>query len=281
VVGDQLQFSDKTNRWWKKMKFEKPQKGNPHGLTINQHVFPRASIERFYDSNGFVSVFYKDHAKVIPSKSSNELFCAKRVRDQKTESGIGKQIEDKFQSLVDSVLSGAVRIIGHFEKDVIEQFFSLWRARHKFKIEGLPDIQSEGISGELLTQDQQEILEKNHTIFMRQGGIMPGRFAASIHVVGYLQAFRSSNLEINWGIVRSESGEFIVPDCFEDMMIVPISPNITLIADQPDSVITRAEVAVINRIAVQRSTNFYFARKLSACPLYDITPPRIHRRFAI
>ena len=28
-------------------RHEKPQAGNPHGLTINQHVFPTASIARF------------------------------------------------------------------------------------------------------------------------------------------------------------------------------------------------------------------------------------------
>ncbi|SDR19375.1 hypothetical protein SAMN04490186_3907 [Pseudomonas grimontii] len=261
------------------MGFEAPQKGNPHKLTIKQHVFPRKSIDRFSDESGLVQLFRTDGSKVISANSTNNLFCAKRAWDQSTESGIGKHIEDRFQALVESILAGSTEVIGYFEKTVVEDFFSLWRARQKFRAEGLDDLKLEGRVGDSLTKDEQEILERQHVMFCRDG-VMPGRFAARIHVFGYMNTFRQDNRHMQWGIVRAGEGEFIVPDCFQDMMIVPVSPKLMIVADQPNSTLTRSEVAVINQTAIDRSTDYYFARSLSACPVYRDSPPRLQRIFA-
>lgn len=260
------------------MGFEKTQKGNPHNLTINQHVFPRKSIDRFSDVNGLVQLFRADSTKVIRASSINSLFCAKRAWDQSTEAGIGKTIEDRFQRLAYSILAGSTKVIGYFEKEVVEDFFSLWRTRQKFRADGLSDFKLGGAEGDSLTKDQQEILERKHYIFCRDG-VMPGRFAAGLHVFGYMNAFRHNNQHMQWGIVRAGEGEFIVPDCFQDMMIVPVSPRLMIIADQPNSILTRSEVAVINQTAIARSTDYYFARRLSLCPVYQGFPPSIQRLF--
>ncbi len=261
------------------MGFEATQKGNPHKLTINQHVFPKKSIDRFSDDNGLVQLFRKDGAKVIRVSSTNGLFCAKRVWDQGTEAGIGKRIEDRFQALVDSILLGHTSVIGHFEKTVVEDFFSLWRTRQKLRAEGLEDFKLEGIEGDSLTKDEQEILERKHVMFCRDG-VMPGRFAARIHVFGYMDTFRRDNQNMQWGIVRAGEGEFIVPDCFQDMMIVPVSPKLMIVADQPNSTLTPSEVAVINQTAIVRSTDYYFARSLPSCPVLRDSPIRLQRLFS-
>lgn len=261
------------------MGFEATQKGNPHMLTIKQHVFPKKSIDRFSDGEGVVQLVRKNCAKVIKVNSSNYLFCAKRVWDQRTEAGIGKNIEDRFQDLAESILTDSSKVIGHFEKIVVEDFFSLWRTRQKFRVEGLEDLRLEGIEGDSLTKDQQEILERKHVSFFRDG-VMPGRFAAQIHVIGYMNTFRENNRDMQWGVVRAGEGEFIVPDCFQDMMIVPVSPKLMIMADQPNSILTRSEVAVTNQIAIARSTDYYFARRLSSCPVYRDSPPRLQRLFS-
>ncbi len=261
------------------MGFEAPQKGNPHKLTINQHVFPRKSIDRFADESGLVQLFRTDGAKVISASSTNNLFCAKRAWDQGTESGIGKHIEDRFQALAESILAGSTRVIGCFEKTVVEDFFSLWRARQKFRSEGLEDFRLEGRGGDSLTKDEQEILERQHVMFCVDG-VMPGRFAARTHVFGYMNTFRHDNQYIQWGIVRAGEGEFIVPDCFQDMMIVPVSPTLLIMADQPNSILTRSEVAITNQTAIARSTNYYFARSLASCPVIRDCPPRLQRLFS-
>lgn len=261
------------------MGFEETQKRNPHQLTINQHVFPKKSIDRFSGDKGLVQLYRIDGAKVIKVNSSNNLFCAKRVWDQRTEASIGKSIEDRFQSLADSIQSGSCEVIGCFEKIVVEEFFSLWRTRHKFMIEGLGGLEVSDIEDGSFTKDEEEIVERKHAIFFRDG-VLPGRFSAGIHLLGYMNAFRLDNVNTQWGIVRAAEGEFIVPDCFQDMMVVPIAPTLMIVADHKNSTLTRCEVAFINQVAIKRSTNFYFARSLSSCPVYRDSEPRLQRLFS-
>lgn len=105
------------------MKFEPTQPGNPHRLTIDQHVFPKASIQRFTNPGGSVEIFVKKLNRVLKLKPNNSIFCARRVWDQKTEAGIGKHIEDRFQALACAIEKGTVTTIGVFEKRIIEEFF--------------------------------------------------------------------------------------------------------------------------------------------------------------
>lgn len=245
------------------MKSEPTQPGNPHKLTVNQHVLPRASIQRFANPKGFVEVYIKEQGQLARLRANNALFCARRAWDQKTEAGIGKRIEDRFQVLASAIQTGDVRTIGVFEKRVVEEFFSLWRARQKFKLEGLQDIRLNGITDAPLTKDEQERLERDYVMYSIKG-VMKGRLLAGVHVFGYQDRFIHENRTIDWGIARSPLSEFIVPDCFDDLMIVPVSPRIAIIADRPDSVLTQDQVAVINQQAILRSTNFFFARRLSS-----------------
>lgn len=260
------------------MKFEKPQPGNPHRLTVAQHVFPKSGISRFCNLDGTVQVFSQKLGKVLRLAPGNDFFCVKRLWDQSAENGVGKRAEDRFAHLCAGILSGSVRTIGVFDKQVVEGFFSLWRTRHKFKVEGLPDINFPGFIGHQLTKNEQEALESKHVAFMLDG-VMPGRFAASIHLFGFYSQFSMDNHRMQWGIVRAGQGEFIVPDCFQDMMVIPLSPTIAIAADQPDSVLTLDEVAAINQSAISRATDYFFARDLSKCPLIRRSPPRLHRMF--
>lgn len=262
------------------MKFETTQNKNPHRLTIKQHVFPRQSIDRFSDARGMVEVFSSRFSRVVEVSPNNDLFCAKRLWDQITEASIGKTIEDRFQDVARSVISGRTKSIGLLEKRVVDEFFSLWRARHSFLVSGLPDQVCKAIKGDAFTQDQEERLEKKHAIFVREGGVMPGRFAARIHVFGYQKAFIKANANVHWGVVRAGSGEFIAPDCFQNTLVIPVSPVICLMAGQPDSTLSLAEVATTNRAAISNSTHYYFARDLSDCPICDMAPPEAKSRFS-
>lgn len=260
------------------MKFEPTQPGNPHRLTIDQHVFPKASIQRFTNPGGSVEIFVKKLNRVLKLKPNNSIFCARRVWDQKTEAGIGKHIEDRFQALACAIEKGTVTTIGVFEKRIIEEFFSLWRTRQKFKLQGLEDVRLNGINGDSLTKDEQEILERNHVMYAVDG-VMRGRLLASVHVFGYQDRFIHDNKSMRWGIAQSCSDEFIVPDCFDDMMIVPISPKIAIVADLPDLTLTHDQVVVINQAAIARASGYYFARRLAVSPVVREISPPFERRF--
>lgn len=260
------------------MKFEPTQNGNPHRLTVNQHVFPKASIQRFANLDGTVEVFFKKQGRTLQLKSNNSIFCAKRVWDQKTEVGVGKRIEDRFQALACAIEKGAVTTIGVFEKRIVEEFFSLWRTRQKFRLQGLEDVHLNSIIDDYLTKDKQEILERNHVMYSVDG-VMPGRLLASVHVFGYQDRFIHNNKSTRWGIARSYSDEFVVPDCFDDMMIVPISPKIAIVAGLPDLMLTHDQVVVINQAAIARASEYYFARRLAVSPVAREISPPFRRRF--
>lgn len=260
--------------------FEAFQKGNPHRLTRQQHVFPAASIQRFQGRDGCVQVFRVGAGNCFSAKPNNPIFVAQRVWDEKAENGIGKNIEDKFQYLAEGVVTGRLNAIGLLEKPVVEEFYSLWRTRYGFKYRGLPDMQVNRVSGNDLSKDEAEVLESKHTMYIRADGTMPGRLLAGVHIFGYYNRFRDSAKSLQWGIVRSADGEFVVPDCFHDLLIIPVSPSILIMADQPNSWLTKDEVAVVNRCAIERSEDYYFARNFGSCPIYSINPPRIQRLFA-
>ncbi|SDA83701.1 hypothetical protein SAMN03159475_4855 [Pseudomonas sp. NFPP33] len=250
-----------------------------HIFTINQHVFPVAGIMRFYSSRKCVQVFDKVRSKTFPSNAKNDLFCAKRVWDERTERTIGKSIEDAFQRLAKSIIEGRTNRLGLLENDIIGEFWSLWRTRHGFKKNGLPDLAPNGVAGDDLSDEQEETLEAKGVIYTRRDGTVPGRLLAGIHVLMYHDAFWMAERNIRWGIVRSAEGEFIVPDTFNDLMAVPIAPNLMLLADQEDCWMSRDEVAVINRCAIQRAESYYFARDLGKCPVITEAPFSLKRRF--
>jgi hypothetical protein len=113
-------------------KYERPQKKNRPLLTVRQHVFPSASIVRFADAEGRVSLHDLVRGKERSAKPDDNIFCAKRAWDQRAERYM-KKIEDDFQVLASKVVEGALSEIGEAEKGVVDHFYALWhmRARHR------------------------------------------------------------------------------------------------------------------------------------------------------
>lgn len=116
-----------------------------------------------------------------------------------------------------------------------------------------------GVASETLTKAQQEVLESKHMLYASDG-VMKGRLLASVQVIGYQDCFIHANRAMQWGVVRSPSHDFLVPDCFEDMMIVPVSPRMAIVADMPDRFLTDDQVAVINQ------TEFLLCSTSRNCP---------------
>jgi hypothetical protein len=149
------------------MKYEKPQKRNPHGLTIRQHVFPVASILRFAQKDGRVSVYLIKQRKEAHLKPSDQIFYAKRTWDQRAESGFMKDIEDRYQELAENVIAGKIRTITEKEKPIITNMYALWNIRAYRKRRPICDQRVDiiGVSNDL-RKDEQEFLEKHKIGFI-------------------------------------------------------------------------------------------------------------------
>lgn len=257
------------------MAFERPQKSNPHDLTVNQHTFPVASIARFVGASNGVELFYKPAQKVIPVKPKNQLFCAKRVWNQQAEIGFMRKVEDSFQALAEEILSGQLRRFGTDECTVISRFYCLWNIRSLNKHHPTDDqsIAREGVIclAREYTLDEQEQLEKGGVMTIRPDLTLPGRHMASTNILLNLQTATAEMKDVRWGLLIATEGEFIVPDNHKVLWLVPLTPTISLHGLQSGEsnqimTIDRQAVAELNRLAIEASVEYYFARDLSQCP---------------
>lgn len=249
------------------MKYEKPQKGNPHNLTIMQHVFPSKSISRFYDSEGKVTINHISLGKILRAKSDDQIFCAKRVWDQRAEAGYMKHIEDRYQALTDAVIKDE-RPIYLTEYEIITDMYILWNLRCRALENPYDDQKINGIEEpEPLTKDQQEILEKKHCGYFSNDMKMPARQFNGLAVQINIDRQREQLGGTRWSKLISKEGEFIVPDNCANTLIIPVTPTLCFLAQENDTAINRHETAAINRHFIKNSTNYWFARYLTACPL--------------
>lgn len=249
------------------MHSEPTQRGNPHRLTVKQHVFPVASIRRFCTSDGRVSVKLLQKNKVVSLFPEDILFCARRTWDQRSEQGFMRQVENSFQELADAILnqnSKQIKLEQH-ENRVVSHFYSLCRLRAEARQSPAPDVQVEGVLlGKVLTKDEEEILEKNWYSFSR-GTTILGRQMASIRIQILLDKLCKPNT--TWAVVQSNTVDFLVPDYFGSYGVVPLTPNICLVANAEGGQISSKNAIEINRIASAQASLYYFASDLARCAL--------------
>jgi len=245
-------------------RFERPQKGNPTQLTIHQHVWPVESIRRFADSDGTVAVYDKVRQKTRRAKPTDDLFCAQRVWDQRAESGYMKQIEDAFQAVAAGVASGSVTHIDATQKPAVDSFYALWRARAEWRTEEDGVVVLNAVTGDALSQEQQENLEKKGILFVRRDG-MPKRFLHGVRMQFEIDAYRTQISAISWAIIRAQKGQFVVPD-YPAHLFIPITPTVCLCRSEASGLVTRENLAEINAVQRTGSREYFFAQDLSKCP---------------
>ncbi|MBS0420687.1 MAG: hypothetical protein JSR66_23460 [Proteobacteria bacterium] len=249
------------------MKYQKTQKGNPHALTVNQHVFPARSIGRFQNPDGRVTVRMQgsDDERLLPPDAS--LFCAMRVWDHGAEAGFMKDMEDKFQAVAEELIAGR-RSLALEQYDVVATFYALWLSRASFRDSPIPDRPIEGVEGlsRTYTLDEREFLEKNAIGFIKPNLSISGRDLASFGILQSINYYRKQLRGKGWGVATSAKAEFIVPDQFSETAIVPVTPRISLVANWTDVQMSEQQVTKQNRLAFAEARKYTIARSFAACP---------------
>jgi len=248
------------------MKYQKTQKGNPYSLTVDQHVFPVASLRRFADKGGSVWVTrrgWREPKKLSPRAS---IFCARRAWDQRSEYGYMRHIEGRFQALADRIVAG-YRSLSAPECEAVTQFYALWRYRaiQREKVE--PDVTIRGfLPDRTLSEDRMEALESNGYVVANAMGAMPGRMMAGMRIQFGIRKVALDLLGVRWGVAEAFQGEFVIPDSPGTITIVPVSPDICLAADTGDHTVMPEGVRLINQLAISTSSSYLVARDFSKCP---------------
>ena len=250
------------------MNYEKPQKGNPHQLTVNQHCFPASCIKRFANTEGKVELVRLPENEQIIVKPDAKIFCAKRAWDQRAEHIFMKEIEDKYKILAEEVISNNSLALDAERQKVITDMFALWNIRIHWKEQPVENQTIKGAIGVAVeyTKDEQEELEKNGITAIRPDLTMPGRSLTGVSIQQNLYAVREQMHDARWGILRSNSADFLVPDRSTTSRIIPLSPNLCLFSQSKNEDIDDAEVAEINAHSVADSKEYFFAQDLSRCP---------------
>ncbi|MEQ6885788.1 hypothetical protein [Salicola sp. Rm-C-2C1-2] len=241
--------------------YEPTQKGNPYQITKDQHIHTAHCIGLF-EKDGYVQVKEIATGEVLERKKRAAIFCAKRAWDERAEKGYMAKIEDEFHKQVDKAEIGAQR--NHL---AISTYHLLWFLRHHFHIGSIPDIPLVGISGSGLSKDQSEIVEKKWGGHIRDEGIMPSRFAASIKIQQLIEMNIVQYNDIRWGLVQATEGEFLVADCYQEHCFMPISPKLAFVSQTEDGDVSREDLVALNNTSVSKATNYYFARDLGKCHL--------------
>jgi hypothetical protein len=248
-------------------KPEKTRKKNPNRLTVYQHLYPQRSIARFAGDDERVAVHDVARCQVRRAKPSDSIFCARRAWDQRAEAGYMKDIENRFQTLAEPLISGQSTISSVEDKQAVERFFALWYMRSRYGELEDQEIKLNGVSGENLTKEQEENLEANGYLFARTGGIVPARQLNGLWLQSQIDGYtRDLSSVERWGVIQPKSGEFIITDT-PLYMIIPLTPKLALVGNAPDGMILAENLAQLNRLAVAGSQRYFRARDLSECPI--------------
>jgi hypothetical protein len=251
----------------KRTRGEKTRPRNPNRLTLDQHVFPAKSIERFTDTGGRVAVHLLDRDKIIRVRPDNPLFCADRAWDQRAETGFMKQIEDAFQEAVRPILEGQAASVSAEARPAIDRMYSLWYWRARYRELESQEIDLKGIIGSDLTLEQEENLESNGYMFARKSGTMPARQLNGVTLLMRTNRYADhlATTIPRWGVITAHTGEFVVPDV-PWHGVLPLTPRLALINAAPDGMITEQNLAQFNSAMRSGSQDYFFARDFSTCP---------------
>lgn len=244
------------------MTFDPTVKGNPHQFVIKQHFHTAHAIGKFHDNDEKLDVHTLETGEVERRDKRSNVFCAKRNWDQKAEIGLMADIEKSFHEEINDIKPFDLR-----NHSAISEYFLLWKIRHNFHILHMDDVVLNGISGSGLSKEEEEILESKGAMFVRDGGVVPARFMTGIQVLMQLDQQQQGVKNLKWGLLTAKDGEFIVADCYKDLTFIPISPTLAFCAGYEDMDIDRVSVANANKQSIDKSSEFYFARDLSQCPV--------------
>lgn len=250
------------------MDYEKTQKGNPHQLTVNQHCFPASCIKRFIGNDGRVQLFNLAQLEIISAKPDAKIFCAKRAWDQRAEHVFMKEIEDKYKTLADEVISNPTINLNPNQQAIVTDMFALWNIRAHWKDQPVQDHHILDVIDVAVkyTQDEQEELEKHGITAIRPDLTIPGRSLTGNSIQSNLFAVREQMENAQWGILKNVKGEFIVPDQSPNSRMLPLTPNLCFFSQSDNDEIGESEIATINACSIAGAKEYYFARDLSKCP---------------
>ena len=232
---------------------------------------PKKSIERFCNQSGMVTVNWFEKTKVLALGPNESLFCAKRVWNQRAED-ISIDFENAYQDVAQQIVNNQIKLLNSEMQLAVTHMYLLWRTRYLHALNPVPDqfIQAPA-TGDNLTKDQQEILERKGYFYMRQDGTVPSRAMVGVLMQRDMDMALSNGADkMQWGIVKAQDGlEFLCSDISINQPLLPVSPSYCLVAGWSNGTATPFGIANINKSLILESKSYWFARNPAKCPIIN------------
>lgn len=214
--------------------YEKISKGNPFRLTKEQHFIPKASIERFTSNDKIIIKQLKTkNKKTVQVNSNDDIFKVKRLWSQFAESGYMKEIEEKFQKLVDLIISNNVKLTKK-ENEIIWEMFLLWKHRTNIiefnSINKINNCKISEIKGDVYSNLEKEKLESLELSYINEDAEIIARDYIANMILLLIYSEYEIVKEYEWQIVKFSTDSLIFPSNPCDLAILPINPNTCLIS---------------------------------------------------
>lgn len=230
-------------------------------FTKKQHIHTRYCIDKFAISS-FVEVQIITAQCTKKLKAKNPIFCGSRLWDERTEKS-SQCIEKAFHHEIDNAICGLGKPRNH---QAISDYHLLWWSRHYYRHNPNQDQRVPGTSNDSLSNQAEINLESNGYMFVNDG-VMPARFLTSVMLWGFRRSKMDRYEGLQWSLVKSQEGEFIVADCYRDTLFMPISPTKAFVAHHHDGIVTKENIAQLNRRSISIATQYYFSSNLGQCPI--------------
>lgn len=239
---------------------------NPYQLTKNQHIHSKHAIGLFNNEHKKVEVFDLASGGITQKRAGDSFFCGMRLWDERAEKGYMAAIENKFHNEIDNL-----RPVTKRNHRAITEYFFLWKFRHmalSFKKE---NINLAGVSGDDLTHDEEEILEKKHTVFVQEDSSVPYHMYNGLHIQVSIDKAMYQFENLRWGLWKAKRGEFILADSYykldELCGFFPISPTLAFAASMQDGMINYDDVKLCNQQSKKFASSYCIARSWTNAPL--------------
>jgi hypothetical protein len=220
---------------------------NQRDIAINQHIVSNRHIDAF-TRDGVVSVRLLTHDAEFNAPPQNEVFCAKRQWDEKTEKIRMKSIEDRFHREMDRIKAGE-ELSDHeaMTEYLLTWLFRAWAGDNEQK-----GTKLNGITPSDLTNEEKANLEANGVAYVDSDGRVPERFGRGLDYMALLDHPPDQVHTGEWRVVEVKE-ELLVSD-LPVTSIIPIAPLAAVVPEHLEEFVP----SIYNDIARDNARNWYF-----------------------
>lgn len=103
--------------------------------------------------------------------------------------------------------------------------------------------------------------------YIGNNGEYSSKFCVGTEMWGHITYNSNKYKHWKWGLIEASQGELLVADCYKNLAYMPISPTLAFAVGFYDEKISKEIVSEFNKVSIEKSSDFYFAKRLNLCPI--------------